>query len=163
MRVCRERVNDEDRVTEILVGGSPRFIGDSCPWEHTTRFQRKVANLRESTVTRVVAVAPRTRYGRRTERPRTDFGYERRRHGLFGCLPIHGVPIFSREKSAGPSDNSPGPAVEGVLLRFACCGEALFEIGDDVVDVLESDRESNEARGDSRRQLLLRGQLRVRC
>src|SRR5690606_31275661 len=42
------------------------------------------------------------------------------------------------------------------------CGEARFEVGEDVVEVLEADGETHEPGGDARGELLLGGQLRVR-
>src|SRR5690606_17145850 len=40
-------------------------------------------------------------------------------------------------------------------------GEALLEVGDDVVDRLEADREAHQARVDARGELLLLGELAV--
>src|SRR5688500_16177362 len=54
-------------------------------------------------------------------------------------------------------------ALRAPRLRHATGGrEGLLEVGLQVVDVLESDREAHQTRGDAGGELLLRGELRVR-
>jgi hypothetical protein len=57
--------------------------------------------------------------------------------------------------------SSPTPQAPVVVIRSTDLGgtESGIEVGQDVIEGLESDTQANEIRGDSRRQLLRLGEL----
>src|SRR5690606_3732407 len=66
------------------------------------------------------------------------------------------------ERGVGPAPGrSHAVGLAGGVASDLGGGEALLEVGDDVVDRLEADREAHQARVDARGELLLLGELAV--
>ncbi|CAB4855621.1 unannotated protein [freshwater metagenome] len=162
MGIGGERMNDQNRVGQVGVGRTPRLVGKSRPWKCRTRLKREVTQLGELPISGMIAIAPRARHGRRTEGANGPLGHKGRGNSLFRRLPIHSSPSLSRPTTCGVGPKGTDPARREELLGFARRSETSVEVSDDVIDVLESDREANKTGCDTRAQLLFWGELRVR-
>ena len=173
--VAGERVQDEDGVVARGVELAPGLVGDAGP-----RAARRRARASKAPSDDELAVARPGRRRARRRSPAASPSSERASASVTGAdgtvssgvcqsIALHSPGSRAVLRTKPAIRCGPGLRAVGALRRSRCArrhcargGEACLEVGLEVVDVLEADRQAHEARRDAGRELLLGRELRVR-